>query len=129
AVTHVDRPGGLALVLLGAFHVERLFVEVGGGVDVLHAKRDVAEAGGHEMTPSMQGDAGSLPASRRIFHRMEAIGGDGPLRGCYGSASQSFRGIHAKARTACASGWHGGRVAVRGPSAAGGANRRIHSQQ
>ena len=46
AVAHVDLPGGLALLLLGALHAERLLVEVRGRVDVPDAERDVPEAGG-----------------------------------------------------------------------------------
>src|SRR5688572_27210767 len=47
AVAHVAIPGGLAFLDLGALEPERLLVEVGGGPDVFHAKRDVPDAGGH----------------------------------------------------------------------------------
>src|SRR5882724_10071883 len=47
AVAHVAIPGGLAFLDLGALEAERLLVEVGGLLDVLHAKRDVPDAGWH----------------------------------------------------------------------------------
>src|SRR6201999_729384 len=40
AVAHVAIPGGLAFLDLGALQPECLLVEIGGGLDVLDAKRD-----------------------------------------------------------------------------------------